>query len=52
VLAGDQPGTGDPWLRRAWFRLPEVEARHGRLDVLVNNAGINGGRVPALEATA
>jgi NAD(P)-dependent dehydrogenase (short-subunit alcohol dehydrogenase family) len=30
----------------------EVEARHGRLDVLVNNAGINGGWVPALEATA
>lgn len=30
----------------------EVEARHGRLDVLVNNAGITGGLVPALEATA
>jgi NAD(P)-dependent dehydrogenase (short-subunit alcohol dehydrogenase family) len=28
----------------------EVERRHGRLDVLVNNAGITGGMVPALEA--
>ncbi len=30
----------------------EVEARHGRLDVLVNNAGIVGGRVGALDTTS
>jgi NAD(P)-dependent dehydrogenase (short-subunit alcohol dehydrogenase family) len=30
----------------------EVERRHGRLDVLVNNAGITGGMVAALEAGA
>jgi NAD(P)-dependent dehydrogenase (short-subunit alcohol dehydrogenase family) len=29
----------------------EVEARHGRLDVLVNNAGISGGFVGALDNT-
>ena len=29
-----------------------VEAREGVLDVLVNNAGISGGRIPALETTA
>jgi NAD(P)-dependent dehydrogenase (short-subunit alcohol dehydrogenase family) len=30
----------------------EVEERHGRLDVLVNNAGIVGNRVPALDTGA
>ena len=29
-----------------------IEAREGVLDVLVNNAGISGGRIPALETTA